>query len=875
MRGHDWALDALRCFPHVPSAQDAEAWPSPERRLLDALVQASRRPDARNHRDVVALARHVLLAGTETTFSEWIPVSTDIAPAGVWQEAGFERATRSAQLHVRARQWQPTWLPGADAEPPAQAALLGRYPNLVASSDNGPAADPFFRDLTGWPKYRSHGQRMALQSLLASQPGTTVIANLPTRSGKSMVAFVPALLGAKRRQSAVVVVPTTALALDQERQFLSLASRRGINVPAVLAYHGELADAVKEDVRRRLRDGEQVIIFTSPESLAGGLRPALDHAAREGRISLYAVDEAHTVSQWGDDFRPDFQALGGIRKALLQAASGRDVPPFSTLLMTGTLTSSSLDALVMLFPSAQAPVVVSAVALREEPSYWSAGSADEEDRSRNVLEALDHLPRPSILYTTRVEDADRWYERLTAHGYRRVAKVTGETSGARRREVILGVRGEIPGGDVNRTTVDLVVATSAYGLGVDQDDVRAIVHACLPESIDRYYQEVGRGGRDGRPAVSLLLWTPSDDRAAERLSLTTVIGIDKARKRWESMWSRRRLDSHGGTVLRLDTVPPYQRGNNQRSEQWNFLTLLLMQRADLLTLGVVDPPRRETDESEEDWEIRREAAYRDFWLEVAVTDIAPDLADPTVWTLIEKAAKAIHERDRRSLNLMREARDGSRPMTDVLADAYRVERGQSLTMPELSFEVARGGGTCPFGRHHGQEPRRDVAPAPGGLDLTQSDTTLTGSLDRLVPRDGTPLTVHFDPATPDTRRRLQRQGRQLVESVVAAGVRVLVGRDDALGVEAFRDVWQKAPRRSTFSAERWSRDQLRHLPASPAIFTVAGDVRDDELRRFYRSGSRRLVLVSSDRRDFDKRQRPLIAARTPSMPLEELLARLG
>ena len=495
--------------------------------------------------------------------------------------------------------------------------------------------------------------------------------------------------------------------------------------------------------------------------------------------------------------------------------------------------------------------------------------------SKRVLESIHHLPRPLILYTTRVEDADRWHDRLVAEGYRRVAKVTGATRGERRREVILGLRGEVVDDGERRTTIDIVVATSAYGLGVDQNDVRAIIHACLPESIDRFYQEVGRGGRDGRPAVSLLLWTPADENTAQGLALTTVIGVDKASKRWEAMWTRRRPDGDDSFVLHLDTIPHYLKGNNQRSEQWNLLTLLLMQRAHLLRLGVVDPPRRAPEETEREWEARRDEAYERFWVEVAVTDVAPNLGDPGAWTAIEHAASQVHARDRRGLTLMQEARDGLRPMADVLVEAYRVECEQSLTMPQLSFDVARGGGTCAYSRRHGIPPRRDVAPAPSGLGTGEVDATLTGLLDRIVPRDGTPLTVYYEPPGPDARRRLQRQARQLVEEVVAAGVRVLVGREDAPAVDAFDDVWQKAPRRSTFDADAWTRERLRHLPVCPALFTVARDVGDAELRRFYRSDMRRMILVASDRPDFERPQRRLSEARGPSVALEDLLRRLG
>src|SRR5262249_16651052 len=152
-----------------------------------------------------------------------------------------------------------------------------------------------------------------------------------------------------------------------------------------------------------------------------------------------------------------------------------------------TLTAESLETLRLFF--GRNSQVVSETQLRPEPGFLLRAEKSEEERSRHVIEALRFLPRPLILYTTRREDAEQWTTLLRTVGFQRLQLVRGgDVSGEGGDEVLR---------DWRTRAVDVVVATSAFGLGMDQSDVRSVVHACLPESIDRYYQEVGRGGRDG------------------------------------------------------------------------------------------------------------------------------------------------------------------------------------------------------------------------------------------------------------------------------------------------------------------------------------------------------------------------------------------
>ena len=309
------------------------------------------------------------------------------------------------------------------------------------------------------------------------------------------------MLLSQRGGVSIVVVPTTALALDQERAVEHLIAHKKT---AYIGGESAEAQEQREGIRARVRDGSQRIVFTSPESLLGSLRPAVYDAARGGLLRLFVVDEAHMVERWGDEFRSSFQELGGLRTDLQ-----RHVPPgsspFTAVLLTATLTDSAFDTLETLFGGGQALVPVSAAQLRPEPSYWTVEVASEEARTATVLEAMRHLPRPLMLYLTEPAEAMRWASCLREDGYRRLDVVTGHTPNAERAEVIRRWR------DCDS---DVVVATSAFGLGVDQGDVRVVLHATLPENVDRFYQEVGRAGRDGAASASLVIYTREDVRRA-------------------------------------------------------------------------------------------------------------------------------------------------------------------------------------------------------------------------------------------------------------------------------------------------------------------------------------------------------------------------
>ena len=188
------------------------------------------------------------------------------------------------------------------------------------------------------------------------------------------------------------------------------------------------------------------------------------------------------------------------------------------------------------------------------------------------------LPRPLILYVTQPKQADNWLKVLRQAKYKRVQTFHGNTPNTIRQRLIR---------DWDENKVDIMVATSAFGLGVDKRHVRSIVHATAPENLDRLYQEVGRGGRDGCRSVSLISITEKDKDLASAL-LPKRLTVELAYQRWLHMWETNKLhpDKDGINLIDRDAIrkdaPKMLPGETNR--EWNFHMLLLLQRAGIIEI---------------------------------------------------------------------------------------------------------------------------------------------------------------------------------------------------------------------------------------------------------------------------------------------------
>jgi len=475
-------------------------------------------------------------------------------------------------IELVADPWQPRWL---DDTQSIDKLEQRRYDTPVI-------ADGLLYAMSSgqYTTYQSDAQKAAVQACLFAPPGSTLLVTLPTGGGKSVCMQLPAWQksegGRIKGGTTLVVVPTVSLALDQEERVQLYFANAPDKSYRPCSLTNATPDEVKATIRTGLYNGTLPILFVSPESLMNTTYYALClEAAKRGCINWLVIDEAHLVETWGAGFRTEFQILSAYQKKLLEVSQGQ----LRTLLISATVTRTCAKLLQQLFSNGQAFQSVRADRLRPEITYWFHCTDDEKTRQTYVMEALRHLPRPAIVYVTTPDDTEKWLERLRGEGFERIAAFSGKTDVDERLRIIK---------EWNNNRRDIMVATSAFGVGVDKSDVRTVIHACLPENINRFYQEIGRAGRDGLSAISFICVAKSDVKKAQSMTLAARITVAKAIPRWEGMQKTKRpvLDRNDTFLLNTDEVPSenqemYQGSSNR---EWNEHTLLLMQRAGLITI---------------------------------------------------------------------------------------------------------------------------------------------------------------------------------------------------------------------------------------------------------------------------------------------------
>lgn len=327
----------------------------------------------------------------------------------------------------------------------------------------------------GWTAFRP-GQREVIEALLA---GRDALAVLPTGAGKSLCYQLPAVV----RQGLVVVAsPLVALMQDQVAQL----QRRGI---AAACLHRDLPAAERLDLMQRLRQGRLRLLYLAPERLQlESTRQLLEQQHGDGRLVAVAVDEAHCISAWGHDFRPDYRRLGSLR----QLCQG--VP----LVALSATAAPQVRAEIIRLLQLRRPLVQVHSARRGNLAYGMA--LRPTDPLPLVLEALQQARGARLIYARTRRAVESWAERLQQAGLEAIAYHAGLEPAARQAALEHFLQQPQP----------VLVATVAFGMGVDRADVGLVLHLDLPASAEGYLQESGRAGRDGQPARCLVLYSPAD-----------------------------------------------------------------------------------------------------------------------------------------------------------------------------------------------------------------------------------------------------------------------------------------------------------------------------------------------------------------------------
>lgn len=425
----------------------------------------------------------------------------------------------------------------------------------------------------GYTDYISLAQKTLMYTINNMKTNETLLACLPTGGGKSLAWQLPAAAG-QFDGLTIVVVPIVALAHDHQHSTQAMQKKAAAQRVQSAAYDGSTSCAEKKRILSQIREGSLSILYISPEALLyKEFRECVSSAAREGKVSCLVIDEAHLVVNWGGHFRPEFQLLASFRNHL------REESPqgLRTILLSATYTSEEAATLRTIFADDDF-TEFRADMLRSEFSFFHKRCQSQGERERAVLELAAQVPRPLIIYCFGPQEAAVYSNLLRSAGYWNIGVYTGDTPTQERQRIME---------DWRKDRIDVMVATSAFGMGVDKSDVRSIIHTYIPETVSRYYQEAGRAGRDGYSALCYWLTVEDIDRdGVNSLTRSAIMTVDKIVERWTALLRGISKRESGNKVWVNVNAPPERlrfKFTGRRNAGWNKDVVLFLFR-----LGLID-----------------------------------------------------------------------------------------------------------------------------------------------------------------------------------------------------------------------------------------------------------------------------------------------
>lgn len=457
-----------------------------------------------------------------------------------------------------------------------KSAFLNGYVQSNNKSRYLIPTSPFVEQLTGYSQYKSVEQQIAVQGAFNVPNGYTALISMLTGGGKSLITQTVSYQF--EESLTIIIVPTISLMIDQER-----SAKATINSDVDNEIYSYYSGCDEKIVLEAIQSRRARMLFISPEALIKNKR--IQSAVTEindcGYLRNLVIDEAHIVVEWGSLFRVDFQCMDAFRKKLMLTN-----PDLRTFLLSATYSDDTVKQLKMFYSTDNKFIEIRLDKLRKEPRFNVIKASTYTDKQSKSLELIDLLPRPIIVYVKSPSDAENLNQKLVDVGYKNVRTFTGKTS-SNERELLINqwVNNEF----------EVMIATCAFGVGVDKKDVRTVLHLYVPENPNKYYQECGRGGRDGLPCLSVILYTEDDVNSAFRFT-QKVLTTEKLEGRWFSMldsFKTERIVSNDTIRINTSVAPSYRTDDfyievSDANIGWNVYVILLLRRRGLITIEQVE-----------------------------------------------------------------------------------------------------------------------------------------------------------------------------------------------------------------------------------------------------------------------------------------------